>query len=106
MSPDDGGSPVTGFRVVVREGDASTFTEDQTYCDMSVSTTTSCVIPVETLIAAPFSLDWGSDIYAKVTAINTYGDSPTSEAANGAKIIKEAAAPESLSNVPEVTSAS
>ena len=88
------------------ESDALTFTEEQTNCDMSASTSTSCVIPVESLRNAPYSLDWGSDIYAKVTAINLYGDSSESEAANGAKIIKEPAAPENLSNVPEITSAS
>ena len=51
---------------------------------------------VSTLINTPFSLAWGSDIYAEVVAINDYGRSLTSEAGNGAKIINYADKPVSL----------
>ena len=77
---------------------------DLTNCDMSLSVQTSCVIPVETVRNAPYSLEWGSGVYAKVIAKNNYGDSAESEAANGAVIIKEPEAPLSLANVAEVTS--
>jgi hypothetical protein len=46
-----------------------------------------CEVPVEILINPPFSLPWGSDVYAKVIATNVYGDSLESPVGNGAKII-------------------
>jgi len=72
---------------------------------MSASVETSCVIPVATLRSEPYNLEWGSEVYAKVSAKNIYGDSAESEAANGAIIIKEPAAPLNFVNVSEITSA-
>lgn len=54
---------------------------------MSTNPTTSCIIPVNVLRTAPYSYDWGSGIYAKVLAINIYGESAISESGNGAIII-------------------
>jgi hypothetical protein len=51
---------------------------------------------VSTLINTPFSLAWGSDIYAEVVAINDYGRSLTSDLGNGAKIIEYADKPVNL----------
>jgi hypothetical protein len=53
---------------------------------MTSSTLTTCTIPVAVLKAAPFSLDWGADVYAKVIATNIYGDSTESLEGNGAYI--------------------
>ena len=64
-----------------------TFSVDSENCNLSSSTLTSCTVPVEVLRAEPFGLDWGADVYAKVTAKNVYGDSVESEEGNGAKII-------------------
>lgn len=49
-----------------------------------------------TLRSPPFSLDWGSSIYAKVVATNLYGDSLTSNDGNGAIIITYPDAPLNL----------
>jgi len=35
----------------------------------------------------PYNLPWGSEIYAKVTAINIYGESLSSSEGNGAVIL-------------------
>jgi hypothetical protein len=44
-------------------------------------------VPISTLLAAPYSLPYGSSIYAKVTSTNAYGTSIISEAKNGAVIL-------------------
>jgi cellulose 1,4-beta-cellobiosidase len=57
---------------------------------------TACTVLVSTLINSPFSLPWGSSIYAQVVAINAYGSSLTSNAGNGAVIIEYADKPMNL----------
>ena len=54
---------------------------------MTASVSTSCTIQVSKLRAEPFSLEWGTSVYAKIIAINIYGDSVISEPGNGAIII-------------------
>lgn len=44
-------------------------------------------MPVSVLVSAPYNLPYGSSIYARVTAVNLYGISETSEQANGAIIL-------------------
>jgi len=53
---------------------------------MTASTATTCTIPVTVFKAAPYSLDWGVGVYAKVIATNLYGDSVESLEGNGAII--------------------
>ena len=86
-APDSGGSPITGYTVSIRESDGSSFTVDSTNCDMQSSPLTSCVIPVSALRAAPYSLDWGTSVVAKVVAINAYGSSTESVEGNSGIII-------------------
>ena len=95
-APFDQGSAITGYKVVIALSDAVTFSEEITDCDMSSDPSTSCVIPVQSLKAQPYSLNWGTDVYAKVTAINTYGVSAESDAGNGATIITNPDAPTTL----------
>jgi hypothetical protein len=53
---------------------------------MSTSTFTTCTIPVAALRTSPYSLEWGSSVYAKIIATNAYGNSDDSLAGNGAMI--------------------
>lgn len=53
---------------------------------MSTSTSTSCSIPVKILSSSPFNLSWGSSVFAKIIATNSYGDSITSSIGSGAII--------------------
>jgi hypothetical protein len=53
--------------------------------------------------ASPYSLAWGSSIYAKVSATNSKGTSVVSQGGNGAIIWTNPDAPISVSNVPTVT---
>ena len=77
-APNNGGSPITGYTVKIRQSDFTTFTVHTASCDMSVSTATTCTVPVTALRAAPFSLEWGTNVHATVTAINAYGSSTES----------------------------
>jgi hypothetical protein len=46
---------------------------------MTSSVSTSCIVQVIALRNSPFNLNWGDSVYAKVIAINDYGDSLESE---------------------------
>jgi hypothetical protein len=63
---------------------------------MSVLTTVTCSIPVATLRAAPYTLEWGESVYAKLFATNVYGDSLESDSGNGAIITTTPDAPINL----------
>jgi len=52
-----------------------------------------CTVPVTLLRASPFSLEWGSSVYAKVFATNSYGASLVSSEGNGAVITTTPDAP-------------
>jgi len=86
-APFNGGAQITAYRVTIRASDDTTYLEDLVNCDAStaeVMTSKRCTIPFDTVRAAPFSLPWGSHIWAKVTAINLMGSSASSVAGNGA----------------------
>jgi hypothetical protein len=63
---------------------------------MSSSTATTCTVPVSALRAAPYSLEWGTNVHATVAAINAYGSSTVSAAGNGAIITTTPGAPTNL----------
>lgn len=67
--------------------DQVTFSQELTYCDGQSVVTTQCLIPAAVLNASPFDLTWGSDVYAKITATNLYGDSFVSLIGNGGTIV-------------------
>lgn len=46
---------------------------------MTSNTDVTCKIPVSIYKAEPYNLDWGAEIYAKITAINIYGNSIESD---------------------------
>ena len=47
----------------------------------------SCSIPVSVLQSSPYSLTWGSSVYAKIIATNIKGNSALSNSGNGAIIV-------------------
>ena len=95
-APDNGGSPILGYVVYIRQSDGSTFTTDSVNCDASVSLATTCTVPVSSLKAEPYSLDWGVGVYVKVLAFNLYGNSDLSLEGNGAIITTTPDAPINL----------
>jgi hypothetical protein len=98
-APDNGGSIITGYTVSIRESDDVTYTTELTNCDMTSSTATTCTVPVTTLSSTPFSLAWGTSVYAKVIATNVYGNSLESVEGNGAVITTTPDVPTSVVEV-------
>lgn len=61
------------------------------YCDGSIESVRlalSCTLPAQTLNDAPYSLPWGSSVFAKVMATNVYGNSLYSEPGNDGVIVR------------------
>lgn len=63
---------------------------------MTSSILTTCTIPVTVFRSSPYDLPWGSSVYAKVIAVNLYGDSTESLEGNGAIITTTPDAPINL----------
>jgi hypothetical protein len=99
-APNNGGSPITGYTVTIREGDGLSYTTDLAHCDMAASTATTCTIPVTALRSSPYSLEWGASVFAKVFATNNYGNSLVSDPGNGAIITTTPDHPINLAEAP------
>jgi hypothetical protein len=83
----NGGSVITGYKILIRQSDNFTFSENVVDCAGSSPTIvseTKCTVPIVSLKNAPYSLPWGSHVYAKVSAINIIGSSAFSAVGNGA----------------------
>jgi hypothetical protein len=105
--PVENGSPILGYKVYIRQSDL-TFTYSNLVCDattVEALADTKCSVPLTTLIAAPYNLVQLGSVYAKIVAYNFYGDSISSDSANGALIYLVPDAPISLAkNVNFVSS--
>jgi len=55
-----------------------------------------CYIPISQLIAAPYNLNWGATVYAKISATNVKGTSAYSSVGSGGIIAKAPDAPINL----------
>jgi hypothetical protein len=87
--PETNGANVLSYIVKVRESDNTSFSQELNGCDGSnqaIIDSLSCVIAVADLTAAPFSLPWGSHVYAVIEAANVKGLSEQSAEGNGALI--------------------
>lgn len=86
-APNDNGSPITSYTVLIKYSQGYTFREDSVNCDGSDSTiiaNTSCTVPLSTLTSAPYSLQSGDSIIVLVIASNSVGSSSESNFGNGA----------------------
>lgn len=104
----NGGSPLTSYTVKIRLADGISYLPDLTNCDganAAVISTMSCIVPVSTLRAAPFSLPWAASVWATVQATNVYGSSEESVAGNGGTIVTIPDAPINLAGNPAITTA-
>jgi len=78
---------ILGYKITFKHTSGLAFSSELNYCDGSdsdVISTTSCTIPLATLMGWPYELIVGDSISAKVTAYNVLGDSPESTEGNGA----------------------
>jgi len=94
--------------VYILQHDKVTYTQESIDCigtDASVLANRECLIKLDTLIVAPYSLVLNEEIWAKVIATNVYGDSPFSAAGNVGltKLIPDA--PINLANNAAITDA-
>lgn len=64
-----------------------------------------CTVVFATLTSVPYSLTWGSSVYAIVSATNVIGTSAFSSVGNGAVILSIPSQPLSLQNNAAVTTA-
>lgn len=90
---------ITAYHIYIRKSDGITYAEEFTYCagsDPSVILVRTCSVPVHILRGSTFNLAWGSEVYAKISAVNMYGESELSEEGNGAVIITAPDAPINL----------
>ncbi len=103
----NGGATITSYVIRFKQADGG-FSTLLASCDGSNSVIRSaleCTVPSVSFTQAPFSLPWGSLVYATVTAVNNIGSSLTSLEGSGAKILAIPQAPLNLQNRPAITSA-
>lgn len=66
-APNSNGSPITKYLIQIKQSDGVTYSESVAYCDGSLATIRSnarCDVPISSLIVSPFSLPWGSSVFA------------------------------------------
>lgn len=88
-APWNGGSSITSYTISFLQSDGVTYTENKLLCNgtqASVVSARSCTMPSASFTIPPYSLAWGSSIYAKVSATNSKGTSVVSQGGNGAII--------------------
>jgi len=62
------GAAITAYKIVIRQSDASTYTESTTYCDGSDATILGqkfCLVPMTALGSSPYSLALGTLVVAR-----------------------------------------
>ena len=80
-SPSDNNSPITSYKIVIRDKIGTTFYESTTYCDGSVAAIRDnqyCEIPMSALWAGSWTLELNQLVAAKITATNAFGTSDES----------------------------
>lgn len=76
VEPFTGGSPITAYEIYILESDEIAYTLELHDCDggdATIRDSRTCSVLVSTLRSAPFSLAWGTSVYAKILAENVYG---------------------------------
>jgi hypothetical protein len=89
-SPVTNGSPITAFKIFIRQTDQTTYIQELIECDVISSIVISsrtCSVSLTTLKAAPYSLVKGDSVYAKIISVNAYGDSATYSVAGFGAVI-------------------
>lgn len=94
---------------MIQHSDGINYSTELLNCDGSnsdVIAALTCIVPVNILRSSPFDLEWGSSIWAKITATNVIGTTAESAPGNGAIMLTSPDKPEDLQNVPEITTGS
>jgi hypothetical protein len=78
IEPVTNGSPITAYRVYIRESDQATFTEETVQCvgnDAAVISNRQCQVTLALLQVSPYNLVKDDSVYIKIVSVNVYGDS-------------------------------
>jgi len=81
--PDDGSAPIEEYEILLRQADGATYAEETTFCEGSrpaIVGSRYCLVPMSTLRAAPYSLQYSDLVVAVLRARNAIGWSPWSTA--------------------------
>lgn len=92
--------------IQIRQADNVTFSEYNATCNGSNTTIVSmrsCNVSIAILTSSPYSLVWGSSVFAQVSATNIKGTSVYSLAGNGAILVTLPSPPLNLRNNAAVT---
>jgi hypothetical protein len=99
--PADNGTPVIGYRVLIRQNDLSTYSENKADCDAqetAIAEARTCSMTVQKLMLAPYRLTQGVSVFARIIAINEMGESQESAGGNGA-VLKLSVVPDAPRNL-------
>ena len=98
-APFDSGSPLTGYKVFILASSGN-FIEESVYCENNAERLVSreCTMPTSLLVQEPYLLALGDSVFAKVLAINFYGEGEQSNSGNGATCVLEPTKPINLQN--------
>lgn len=86
VAPNSGGSSINGYQIWIQTSNTTFYLQDINNCDGSkplIVQNAQCSVPTASLNAGPFSLAWGSKVYAYVIAFNVYGASGSSAVGGG-----------------------
>lgn len=100
-APDNGGTDITEYVVLIRQNNGIYYTRDMDNCpgtDLTTLYHEICTIPIATLRTDPYNLDWATNVHVKIQAITLKGSSPFSEIGSGAEILDTPDAPQSFLN--------
>lgn len=102
QAPANNGDNIIRYTILIRDFNGITYNTQLTYCNGSnpaIVAATTCSIPVSVLLASPFSLTWGTDVYVKIIATNSLGDSNESNPGHGGIIATYPDAPINISEI-------
>lgn len=106
--PDNGGKAIDKYDIEILEENGLTYAVDPSCngMDPAVRDFRTCSVPITSLMAPPFTLPWGAQVLARITAWNSYGPSvvsPPTASGQRAIILRSPDAPLSLANDLQVT---
>lgn len=107
VAPTSNGSPITAYIITFRDsaGNYHLLLDDCNGSSPQVVSTLQCIVPLTKMYVSPFNLILGDHIYAKIVAINSYGNSLPSAPGDGAAVVMLPDAPIGLANNPALTNA-
>jgi hypothetical protein len=75
--PSDNGSPITAYKIYLKEKVSESYTQESVDCDGNDATVISnrfCYVSTNTIASSPYDLIGGDSVWAKVIAVNVYGE--------------------------------